>query len=212
MDTGRELSPQERKRLLKFEALFAQMEAAGWKPKYLTWSLTAANVLALPAALPFALAVFIPYYKLHGTFCPLTYGLNFLNIFLMMFAGVLILSVVHELIHGLTWGIFAKNHFSSISFGFILKSLNPYCNCSEPLKKWQYITGALMPIIVLGIIPGIFAVKTGSILLLFMSILMIFGGGGDILIVLKLLFHRSEKAEVLYCDHPTDFGAVAFER
>lgn len=62
----------------------------------------------------------------------------------------LMLTVVHELIHGITWGIFAEKHFQSINFGVIWKMLTLYCHCSVPLKKWQYVLGAAMPTLVLG--------------------------------------------------------------
>lgn len=54
-------------------------------------------------------------------------------------------------------------------FGFALMFiaaillLTPYCHCDVPLSKRAYIAGALMPLIVLGILPGIVGVVIGSL-------------------------------------------------
>ena len=41
---------------------------------------------------------------------------------------------------------------------------------------------------------------------------MILGAAGDILIVIELLRYRSNAAEKLIYDHPTQAGCVVFER
>lgn len=129
----------------------------------------------------------------------------------LFYVLLVVLICVHELIHGITWAIFAPSHWKTVEFGFIKEYLTPYCTCGEPLKKWQYIIGALMPTILLGILPASVAVFTGSWLLLILGIALIFGGGGDLTIVLELLRHRSTAREVLYIDHPYAAGVVAFE-
>ena len=48
---------------------------------------------------------------------------------------ILCLIIVHELIHGITWAIFAKNHFHAIDFGIVWSTLSPYCTCFKPLKN-----------------------------------------------------------------------------
>lgn len=77
-----------------------------------------------------------------------------LIIFLLIVFGLVI---VHELIHGLTWSFFTRAGFKSISFGMIWEMMTPYCTCRKPLKKAQYVTGAIMPCLILGIIPCIAA-------------------------------------------------------
>ena len=54
------------------------------------------------------------------------------------------------------------------------------------MRKYQMILGSMMPTIVLGFIPGIIALINGSTVLLFIAILMIIGGGGDLLVTFKL--------------------------
>ena len=37
-------------------------------------------------------------------------------------------------------------------------------------------------------------------------------GGGDFLIILKILLYRSGKKETVYYDHPYECGVVVFEK
>ena len=69
-----------------------------------------------------------------------------------------------------------------------------------------------MPTLILGILPAVFAILAGSLPLFLFSELMILGGGGDLLIIGKLLLYRSRGKEVLYYDHPYACGLTAFER
>ena len=41
---------------------------------------------------------------------------------------------------------------------------------------------------------------------------MIASGGGDFLIVLKGMLHRTDKKKSVYCDHPYECGFVVFEK
>ena len=81
-----------------------------------------------------------------------------------------------------------------------------------PLTKGQYIFGALLPCVTLGVIPMIVAILVGSLPLLFLGIIMTDSAAGDILIVWKILHYRSQAKEIVYMDHPTQAGGVIFER
>ena len=131
---------------------------------------------------------------------------------LFAFLAFVVLTVVHELVHGLTWSLFAKSGWKSVSFGVIWKYLTPYCPCNEALSSSAYIVGALMPTLVLGILPVLAAYATGSLFLLVVGLLMILGGGGDLTIALKMLRFKPDGGEVLYLDHPYECGLVAFVR
>ena len=122
------------------------------------------------------------------------------------------LTILHELIHGVTWSFFAKNHFHSIDFGFIWSSFSPYCTCSEPLKKWQYLLGTAMPTLVLGGGAAVVSVMTNQLLLFILAEFMIISGGGDFLIILKSMLYHTDKQESVYCDHPYECGFVVFEK
>ena len=126
--------------------------------------------------------------------------------------GYIVLIVAHELVHGLTWSIFSPNHWKDIDFGFIVKTMNPYCTCGEPLEKGQYILGAMMPLLVTGIIPTVIAFLIGSFPFLLVGLSLIIGAGGDIMLVLKLLRFRTDAKEILIYDHPTEAGSIMFTR
>lgn len=69
-----------------------------------------------------------------------------------------------------------------------------------------------MPTLVLGGGVGVVAVVTGQLMLFLLSELMILSGGGDFLIILKILLYRSGKKETVYYDHPYECGVVVFEK
>ena len=124
--------------------------------------------------------------------------------------GLFALIVIHELIHGITRAIFAKDGWKAISFGFIAKYLTPYCACKEPLTKFGYIIGAMMPTIILGIIPMIVAIAIGNAVVFGIAFLMILSGGGDMLTSFKLLTFKTNGKKSIYIDHPYLVGLTAF--
>lgn len=117
----------------------------------------------------------------------------------VMLAGI----VVHELIHGLTWACYAKNGWKSISFGVIWKMLTPYCHCNEPMRISGYMMGAMMPCVVLGVVPAIVALFVGDLTLLVFGIIFIATSSGDIWIAWLL---TKENPQSLVLDHPTEAG------
>jgi len=116
--------------------------------------------------------------------------------------------ILHELIHGITWSLFAKKKFKSISFGVIWKKLTPYCHCDEPLIKKAYLLGSLMPMIVLGIVPILISFFIPSFLLLLFGIIFTCAASGDIMVSWRI---RKEKDSVMLQDHPTECGYIVRE-
>lgn len=167
-----------------------------------------AKPLCLLIMLPFMAFAFWIYYKVNG------FDLDCLSwgFFVVLLMLILCLSILHELIHGITWSIFAKNHFHSIDFGFIWSSFSPYCTCSEPLEKWQYLLGTAMPTLVLSGGAAVVSVMTNQLLLFILAEFMIISGGGDFLIILKSMLYHTDKQESVYCDHPYECGFVVFEK
>ena len=204
----RKLTEAEQKRLDRFNETCAELEAEGYKSTTLTIGIVAANVIAI-VVMVILLAIAIPTFILTHPECEFVLGLPELLIFIV---ALLALIVVHELIHGLTWSFFTPNGFADIEFGIMMDSLTPYCACGAPLAKGPYILGALMPLIVLGIIPTIVAYAIGSMLLLYIGLIMTVSAMGDIMIVIKILRFKSDAAEILLYDHPTEAGSVIFER
>lgn len=207
-ETARELTEAERKRLERFEALAEKMKAEGYRRTDLTISIVAANVFALVLFVPLfigGMALFI----LKNSAGAIDMGPS--SVFGIMIV-MLVLIVVHELIHGLVWSIFAERGFKDIEFGFMVKYLTPYCTCGVPLSKGQYIAGALAPLVLLGILPMIWGILAGSFPVLLVGIIMADSAAGDIQIVWQILRYRSGSSDVVYIDHPTQGGGVIFER
>lgn len=203
----RKLTDSEQRRKARFDELKAGLERDGYTAQDLTISVVRANVLAILVMMPFVVIFTLWYLWVNGS---MEIRLSLSD--LLLASGLfLALTVVHELIHGLVWGCSAHSGFKAIEFGVIWSALTPYCTCTEPLKRRQYILGSVMPTLVLGFGLGAAAVCTGQNLLFYLSLLMILGGGGDFCIILKLLRYRP-KGEAVYCDHPYECGLVAFER
>lgn len=133
------------------------------------------------------------------------------KLILFVAVGYLVLVLVHELIHGLFWGMFAKNHFKDVEFG-VSKGGNPYCYCGSALTTGQYLLGALMPTVILGIGTWIAAIVMKNFQMLLLSMLIIGGGAGDMVVVKSILSLDMEDKEILCCDHPNELGLVVFEK
>ncbi len=205
-DTTRELTKAEQQRKEFFEAESAKLVAQGYERKDLTFSVVEANVWAIVVTLPLIIPFLLAY--------RLIWGKNELDYrWGLVFALLLIvLIVVHELIHGAVFACFAKEGFRSVAFGVIWSMLTPYCTCRESLKRKHYMLAILAPTVVLGIVPAAVALAIGSRWILYLGILMILGGGGDIMCAIKLATYRTKGKECLFFDHPYEVGLAVFER
>ncbi|HJZ41110.1 MAG TPA: DUF3267 domain-containing protein [Bacteroidales bacterium] len=126
-----------------------------------------------------------------------------LTVLLVLFLGI----AAHELLHGLAWSRFATKGFRSVKFGVIWKMVTPYCHCTEPLTVKHYIIGAIVPAIVLGIIPSIVGIITGSLALLVFGAFFTIASTGDFMVIDLL---RKEKMSDLVQDHPSEAGCYIY--
>ena len=189
----------------------------GYKKELLTFDLMKANLYAIFSIIPVLILYGVPFVLLwRNTFSKvalknfideftLGIGGNFVSILLVMTIGI----IAHELIHGITWAMYTKNGFKSIKFGVLWKVLTPYCHCSEPLKVKHYITGAIMPAIILGFLPFVYSLFTGNALWLFFGIFFTMSAVGDFLIVNLV---RKENMNSLVLDHPSEVGCYVFRK
>jgi hypothetical protein len=183
-----------------------------YKQEELIIDMTKAHLAALFYFIFFAIVFGIPYFLLWlNTMTIDTYkslALDFGTYKSIKIFGVILLGVIaHELIHGITWARFTKRGFSSIRFGVIWKYLSPYCHCNEPLQVRHYLLGAIMPGIVLGIIPLVLALVTGNIQLFLFGIVFSVGATGDFMMVNLL---RKERMTNLVQDHPSKVGCYIY--
>ena len=203
---GRKLSRREQARLEDFQRLSGQMRQQGYRRVDLVVDVVQANVMAVVVMLPFLAAAAVLFFALNPVgevYIPL----SGMALWLLAF---LVLVVLHEAIHGLTWGLMAPHGFKAIAFGVIWQMLTPYCTCNDGLKRWQYLLGGLMPTLILGFGLAGLATAQGSLWLFSLAEVMILGGGGDFLIMFKMLRHP-QKSGAVYYDHPYECGLVVFE-
>lgn len=209
MEKERKLTQAEARRKERFEKISDDLIDEGFMRQDLIIDIVKANIGALVVMMPFIIVMGVLYYtanmhKSIGSFSLSSY---------MMFLGLfLFLIIAHELIHGFTWSRFTPNHMKDIEFGVIWSAITPYCTCGQPLSKKQFIIGAAMPTLILGFGLGIVSIVTGQFMMFLLAEALILGGGGDFLIIIKLLRFNSDRKEQLYYDHPYECGLVVFER
>ena len=193
-----------------------QLEIAGFKKEELTIDMAKAQLLSLIYFIPAAILLGLPYYFLWAVDYNLQTIIDMvparLSVAVSMFTicGVLIVGVVlHELIHGLTWAMFAKGGFKSIRFGVVWKFLTPYCHCKEPLLVKHYMIGALMPALLLGLLPSIIALFTGNLFYFVFGLFFTLAAGGDFMIINLL---RRVDYNALVQDHPSKIGCYIYKK
>ncbi|MCR5230436.1 MAG: DUF3267 domain-containing protein [Solobacterium sp.] len=202
----RTLTAAEKRRLERFEETAENLRQQGYVRHDLTVSIVKANVFSVFLLIPLAFIGYGGYYLVHHT---IEFGgMNPLVFFLLM----LVLIVVHELIHGISWSFFAPHGFKDIEFGIMMQYLTPYCTCLAPLKKSRYVFGSAMPLIILGILPMIAGIVLRNPAVLLMGIIMADGAAGDIMVIARVLGYKSNAEDIVYMDHPTEAGGVIFER
>jgi len=184
----------------------------------LTIDLGWANVFSLLLLFPLFIVFVLPYYLFwEEQFTRVNLKLVFSNLSAstaigetaIVFGAMLLGLVIHELIHGVVWACFAKSGFKSKKFGVFWKTITPYCHCKEPLKVYEYILGAVMPAIVIGIIPALIAIAIGNFQLLLFGAFFTMAAAGDFLIIHLL---RNEKKEDMILDHPSEAGCYVYRK
>jgi hypothetical protein len=104
--------------------------------------------------------------------------------------------------------MFAQNGFNSIKFGIVWQLITPYCHCKEPLKIKHYIFGALMPGILMGLLPTLYALIFDNIWLFIFGVFFTFAAAGDALMVYIL---RNETMNTYVQDHPSEVGCYLYK-
>lgn len=166
-------------------------------------SLADANVRTLAISLPLAAALLAIYLGLApGSESPMGMSLSGGAVFLLLIVAGM---VVHEGIHALAWSAFGRLPLRRIRFGFHVATLTPYAHALDPMPARAYRLGALMPALVLGVVPFAVGTALGSLLPALYGMIFVFAAGGDLL-VLWLLRHVDARALVL--DHPSRAGCI----
>ena len=175
----------------------------GYEPQKKTIGMLGANLLAIALFVVIGVLLGIAFYHIHGSRELSAWNNIFLGFLLLLVVGI----VLHELVHGITWLLLTHKSFSHLSFGFL--SGGVYCHIDVPMPKRQYVIGALMPLLLVGIVPTIVAFCIGSFLWLLLGIVFIVSAAGDMMIVWAI---RKEPADALVYDHPSEAGCYVYHR
>jgi hypothetical protein len=123
----------------------------------------------------------------------------------MKYASVLAAIPVHELIHGAIFAWYSPNGFKAVKFGASLKMGAVYCHCKDPVRVKYYRRAGIAPMILLGLVPWIFALSTGVHWINTFGLLLTIGGLGDLMIWFKLLKFNKD---LVIRDHPDKLGFI----
>ncbi len=178
-------------------------------------SMAKINVVALALAIPILSIILVLYTMFWGVEKPISGVLSVVgqpDRLLkadLIFLGILILgTILHELIHGLTWMIASKKPLSALKFGFQVKTLTPYAHFREPLPVNAYRLGTVMPGLVTGVVPAIIGLATGNTALTLLSALFILAASGDFTILWLI---RKVTTPAYVEDHPTRAGCYVYQ-
>ena len=167
-----------------------------------TISMMKANIVALVAMAALGLLGLVAMYAIWGG---ISLGRPWGS---ALFLLCIVLGVaVHELIHGLTWMYATHSGFSHLRFGFLWGGV--YCHIDVPMNKKKYVIGALMPLLLLGIIPYLLSFAIHSLWMMIFGAIFIACAMGDVLIVWAI---RHEPSDTLLYDHPSEPGCVVYRK
>lgn len=120
----------------------------------------------------------------------------------------LLLIVAHEFIHALGWKYPGGLVFRDFKFGFMWKTLSPYCHATKPMSIRAYRFGAILPCIILGLIPIGVATLIGNGYIAILGGILTAGAVGDIYVLWSL---RHVPATKYVIDHPTRVGCIVLD-
>ncbi len=178
------------------------MDSTASETEEYTIGFAKANLLAIVLCFPLIALILLPYFYFHEFS---TLQVSFLRMEWYHLLLLIPAIILHEVLHAIGWAIFAKGGMKSVKFGFVWKFLTPYCHCTVPLLVKHYKFGTALPLIILGVIPSVAAIVTGSGILLVFGIIMTCAAGGDILSLIMLA--RLDNMDWVY-DHPSKMGFV----
>lgn len=179
------------------------------KPKDRSVSLLAANLLAPVMALPPIALLLILYIKVWGYEGVFGWLQTLSGPRALAAVAALLVSVpVHELIHGVSYAIFGRKPLATVRLRFELKALAPYVHLEERIGVRPYRLAILMPALILGLLPSLAGLLTGSAWALAFGLSSILAAGGDMVILWVL---RGVAPGSLVEDHPTRAGCYVIE-
>jgi hypothetical protein len=172
-------------------------------------SMEQANYYTIIGILPVMLPIVLLFSGLWGGDAIIAGYTRIMQSIFWFLLAVIIGVVIHEYIHKIGWAVFGKKPFSVIKFGFQWKTLTPYAHCTEPMEVNGYRWGAILPGLLLGVLPILIAILNGNGTLFIYGLLFLFAAGGDFLILWLI---RNVKTGTEVEDHPTRAGCYVFNK
>lgn len=167
-----------------------------------TMSMVKANVIGL-LAFPFAVVMVVaPYTLIHGA-AGLKPGIASVAVLTI---GFIVSIIAHEALHAFGFIVFAGAPRDAIRFGIDKKTLTPFAGCKVAVRARGYRIAALLPAIVLGLIPMLLSFFIPSFAIAIYAVLMIGAAGGDFAAVIAM---RKAPGDAMVIDHPSRVGCKA---
>lgn len=114
---------------------------------------------------------------------------------------------VHELLHGIGYRL-GGVPWSQIKFGVQWKALMPYAHCKAPMRARGYGLAVALPGLILGVIPTVWGLASGSSAMTLFGTAMLAGAVGDMMILGLLM---TLKGNPMVQDHPVKPGFQIIE-
>ena len=186
-------------------------EGGAADPRDLSISMEKANLMAGAVVLPLSLVVGGgAYLAIQGW--PGGPEIDGMGGLLVLVAGILAVFVgsvvVHEALHAVGMLLIARAPRGAIHFGVDRATLTPYAGCRTPMTARAYRGVVGLPGLVLGVIPWVAALVTGSGYLLAFALWMLAAAGGDALVLWVI---RSLPGDARVMDHPSRCGCVVVD-
>lgn len=121
---------------------------------------------------------------------------------------VIVSLVVHELLHAATWYFLSARPKPVIRFGINWQALMPYAHTATPMSVRTYRLAALAPGFIMGILPGVWGVVAGDIVIAAWAALFLVFAVGDFVIIYLL---RKVPPTAMVMDHPSKVGCMLIE-
>lgn len=161
--------------------------------------------------------VFVPYFMIHGgdlreeisILSELMQRSLFAYMFRMVWVAIAFLIIVllgvilHEAIHAFFFALFLSTGFQGVHFGFNKEYGIPFVHIKEPISIPGFRTGAIMPLIILGILPIVWGLFTGSLGFFTFGAIFTISASGDLLLLANT---RGLPADQKIKDLPDEIG------
>ena len=105
--------------------------------------------------------------------------------------------ILHEIIHGIGFGLFKEVSKKNICFGMALEKGVFYCMCKQKISKKVILTSLLFPLTFIGIVTLIIGMIINSYTLVVLSVMNIAGAVGDMVMTLYFL---KVSNDIIYVD------------